>query len=314
MSTTSTREGGRRTVRAAATRPPRRRRSSHHTRTAYAFLAPALLVLGLFVIWPMVDALRLSFTDDSIFGPSHWLGLANYRHLASDAGFRGALWHTVVYALVTTPVSVAIALGLAVLLDRRLPGRGFFRTVVFLPFVASLAIVAIAWTFLFDPQLGFVTHQLARVGIDTGQGIRDPHWAMVGIIAVGVWRNVGFFMVMFLAGLQSVPREMYDAAKVDGAGGWQRFTNVTWPLLSNTTMFVTMIGTIFSFQAFDQIYVMTGGGPYFSTETLLMFIYRTGFTDYQMGYASAVSWVLVAIILALSLGQLAWFSRRTVRY
>ena len=137
---------------------------------------------------------------------------------------------------------------------------------------------------------------------------------MVGIMAVGIWRNVGFFMVMFLAGLQSVPREMYEAATVDGAGPWRRFCNVTWPLLSNTTMFVAIIATIFSFQAFDQIYVMTSGGPYFRTETLLMYIYRTGFTNYKMGYAAAISWVLVAIILVLSLGQLAYFSRRTVKY
>ena len=314
MTTLSTTRGGRRAAGASARRPRRHSQRAHQTRTAYLFLTPAVLVLAVFVLWPMIDALRLSFTDDSIFGPPGWVGLDNYTALASDANFTGALGHTLYYAVVTTPVSVAIALALAVLLNRRIPGRSFFRAVIFLPFVVSLAVVAIAWTFLFDPQLGFVTHHLAQIGLRTGNGIRDPHWAMIGIMAVGIWRNVGFFMVMFLAGLQSIPREVYEAATVDGAGAWRRFRNVTWPLLSNTTMFVAIIATIFSFQAFDQVYVMTNGGPYFKTETLLMYIYRTGFTNYKMGYASAISWVLVAIILVLSLGQLAYFSRRTVKY
>lgn len=285
-----------------------------HARIAYSFLAPALLVMGVFVIWPMIDALRLSFTDDTIFGDAEWIGLDNYRTLVTDDAFRNALKNTLIYAVVTTPVSVVIALVVAIMLNRAVPARGFFRAVVFLPFVASLAIVAVGWSFLLDPQLGLVTAWLRDIGISTGDGIRDPDWALPGVMLVGVWRNIGFFMVMFLAGLQSIPRELYEASTVDGANAVQRFRSVTVPLLSNTTMFVTIIATIFSFQAFDQIYVMTGGGPFFRSETLLMFIYRTGFSDYQMGYASAVSWVLVLIILVLSVGQLAYFNRRVVRY
>jgi ABC-type sugar transport system permease subunit len=134
------------------------------------------------------------------------------------------------------------------------------------------------------------------------------------VILVGVWKNVGFYMVMYLAALQSIPHEVKEAAEIDGARGWRRFRHVTWPLLANTNMFVFIIATIFAFQAFDQIYVMTGGGPFFKTETLVMEIYRLGFREFQMGYASAISWVLVAIVLALSLVQAGYFSRRAVRY
>lgn len=283
-------------------------------RTAGAFLAPGLLVLTVFVLWPMVVALKTSFTDAGLIGGGDWVGLANYLALPGDERFRGALANTLLYAVVTTPVSVVLALALAVALDGPVRARGLFRTALFLPFVASLSITAIAWSFLFDPQVGAVIAWLQAVGIPTGNGLRDPALAMPAVMFVGVWRNVGFFMVMFLAGLQSVPRELHEAATVDGAGPARRFWSITLPLLSNTTMFVSVIAVIFSFQAFDQMYVMTGGGPFFRTETLVMLIYGRGFEDYDMGAATAVSWVLVALVLAVSLVQLGWFKRREVRY
>lgn len=283
-------------------------------RTALAFLAPALLVLLVFVVWPMLQAARTSFTDAGLIGGGSWVGLDNYTSLVHDERFRGALLHTAVYAVVTTPVSVLLALGLAVVLNAKVPARGLFRAAIFLPFVASLSITAIAWSFLFDAQVGAVVAWLHALGIPTGDGLRDPALALPAVMFVGVWRNVGFFMVMFLAGLQSVPRELLEAATVDGAGPARRFRSVTLPLLSNTTMFVSVIAVIFSFQAFDQIYVMTGGGPFFRTETLVMLVYGRGFEDYDMGSATAVSWVLVALVLAVSLVQLGWFKRREVRY
>lgn len=297
-------------------RPHRRRRSleARRTRAALLFLAPAVLVLVVFVLWPMANALRISFTDAGLIGGGDFVGLENYTSLLSDARFLNALGNTALYTVVTTPVSVALALALALALDRRLPGRGAFRTAYFLPFVASLSITAIAWSFLFDPIVGAVPAWLGQLGIPTGNGVRDPALAMWIVMFVGVWRNVGFFMVMFLAGLQSIPRDVHEAATLDGAGPWGRFRNVTLPLLSNTMMFVSIIAVIFSFQAFDQMYVMTAGGPFFRTETLVMLIYRRGFENFDMGSATAISWVLVLLVLAVSLFQLAWFRRREVRY
>jgi multiple sugar transport system permease protein len=282
--------------------------------TAWAFLSPAMLVLTVFVLYPMVRAAWTSFTDASLFGETHWIGLDNYRELGSDSRFRNDLKNTVIYAVVTTVVSVSLALLVALVLNQKIRARGTFRAIVFFPFVASLSIVSIAWAFVLDPQVGPVAGWLNGLGLSIGNGVRDPDWALPAVIAVGIWRNVGFFMVMYLAGLQSIPRDLREAAIVDGAGGWQRFRYVTWPLLANTTMFVLMISAIFSFQAFDQMYVMTGGGPFFRSETLVMLIYSTGFQDYRMGYASAISWVLVAIVLALSLIQMGYFTKRLVRY
>jgi len=282
--------------------------------TPYVFLAPALGVLGFFVLWPMVRALFTSFTNSSIIGTSEFTGLANYERLFSDPAFGNALLNTLVYVVATTPVSILLALGLALLLNRRFAGRTFFRAVIFFPFVVSFGIISIAWSFILDPQVGLVIGWLQQLGIPTGNGLRDPAWAMPLVAFVGIWRNLGFYMVLFLAGLQSVPRELYEAAEIDGAGGWCRFRSITLPLISNTTMFVVIIATIFAFQAFDHIYVMTNGGPFFKTETLVMLIYRTGFENFQMGYAAAISWVLVVVVLALSLAQMAFFNRRAVRY
>jgi multiple sugar transport system permease protein len=311
-------------TRAATTRPAtsaglvgRRRRYNmrrRRTATALAFLSPALLIIAVWVVWPMIQALRTSFTDSSLFGASHWVGLQNYRRLWSDSRFTNDLKNTAIYALFTTVISVAVALLLALALDQRLRGRGLFRAVIFFPFITSLAISSIAWAFMLDPQLGIISAWISKLGLSIGDGVRDPNWALPVVTLVGIWRNVGFFMVMYLAGLQSIPKELKEAATVDGAGPLQRFRYVTWPLLSNTTMFVVMISAIFSFQAFDQMYVMTSGGPFFRSETLVMLIYSTGFVDYRLGYASAISWMLVAIVLTLSLVQMRFFSRRTVTY
>ena len=277
-------------------------------------MAPSLILLGLFILWPMIQALRISFFEYSVIGAGEWLGLGNYRELLSDPQFSNALWNTIYYAAVATPLSVGLALALALLLNAHLPGRSFFRSSIFLPVVTSLAIVAIAWTFLLNPDIGLVNYWLGKVGLNTGNWLRDPSWAMPAMIMVGVWKNVGFYMVMYLAGLQSIPRDLYEAAALDRAGPWQRFRNVTWPLLSNTTMFVFIIAAIAALQAFDQIYVMTRGGPFFQTETLVMMIYRLGFQEFQMGYATAISWVLVLLVFALSLLQIKYFNKRLVTY
>ncbi|HET8893345.1 MAG TPA: sugar ABC transporter permease [Gaiellaceae bacterium] len=279
---------------------------------AYAFIAPSLVIIGVFLVYPMFQALRFSFEDYSVFH-SDWVGIANYRTLIHDSAFWNALKNTIVYAGITTPVSVGLALGFALLLNGKVIGRGFFRASIFLPVITSLAIAAIAWQFLVDPDIGLLPYWLAKLGITTN-GLGNPTWAMVWVIVVGVWKNVGFYTVMYLAGLQSIPRDLYEAAAVDGAARWTRFRTMTWPLLMNTTMFVFVIAAIAALQAFDQIFVMTHGGPFFRTETLVMLIYRLGFNDFQMGYAAAISWVLVLLVFALSLAQVKFFNKRLVRY
>jgi ABC-type sugar transport system permease subunit len=291
---------------------PAKRRQA---RAAWLFLAPSLVILGVFVVYPMTQALYLSFTNYDVLNPAKWIGLANYQELLGDKAFRNALVNTLYYAVVATPVSVALALGCALLLNRRFPLRGLGRTAVFLPVVVGLAIVAIAWGFLLDPDIGLFSYWLGKIGLTVNSGwVRDPNLAMPAVIMVGVWKNVGFYMVIYLAGLQSIPRDLYEAAQVDGASPWQRFRNVTWPLLANQTMLVTILCAIATLQAFDQIFVMTHGGPFFRTETLVMLIYRQGFTQFRFGYAAAISWALVLLILVLSLFQFAYFRKRAVRY
>ena len=297
---------------------PRRRSGGvrrRQKRAAWLFMLPSITVLGVFVVYPMSQALYLSFTRYDVLNPAVWLGLKNYTDLPGDPAFTNALANTLYYAAVTTPLSVGLALGLAVMLNQRIPWRALGRTAVFLPVVLGLAIVAIAWSFLLDPDIGLLSYWLSKIGLTSNQGwLRDPNLAMPAVILVGIWKNVGFYMVIYLAGLQSIPKDLYEAARIDGAKGWQAFRHLTWPLLANQTMLVTILCATATLQAFDQIYVMTRGGPYFKTETLVMLIYRQGFSEFRFGYAAAISWVLVLLILILSLGQLVYFRRRAVTY
>lgn len=297
------------------TEAPRSGFSRQHTRAAWGFMLPGLTVLAVFVAYPMLRALYLSFTRYDVLQSPEWIGLDNYLRLFDDAHFVNALVNTLHYAAVTTPASVLLALAFAMLLDRKMRLRSFARTAIFLPFITSLAIVAIAWTFLFDPNIGLLSYWLRNVGIGVGQGwLRDPDRAMTAVMVVGVWKNVGFYMVIYLAGLQGIPRELYEAVEIDGAGAWQKFRHITWPLMANQTLLVSILASIATLQAFDQIFVMTRGGPFFQTETLVVLIYRIGFNQFEFGYAAAISWVLVALILVLSLAQLAYFRRRAVTY
>lgn len=278
---------------------------------ALAFLLPALLVLGAFTAWPMISALRLSFTDASGFGKEEWVGFENYTRIFTDPVIINAVVNTALYALLFTPTAVALALALALLLnDPRLPFRGFFRTALFLPFIISLAVAAIAWAYLIDPQVGLLNYWLGTAGIRIGNVLQDPVLAMPAVAFVAVWKSFGFYMVIFLAGLQDIPGSLYEAAKVDGAGPFTRFRHVTMPMLSNTTAFVLIFALIAALQAFDQIYVMTGGGPYGHTETVVMQIYTSGFRKLDVGFASALSYVLLAATLLLSVIQFVFFGKR----
>jgi len=289
----------------------RTRSGGRRSRAALAFLAPALIVLAVFVVWPMVSALQMSFTDASGFGEAEWVGLDNYARIFTDPDIRDAVLNTVVYAVLFTPTAVVVALGLALLLTSdRLPFRGMFRTALFLPFIISLAVAALAWSYLIDPQVGLLHYWLRGIGIDLGNVLQDPTLAMPAVALVAVWKNFGFYMVIFMAGLQEIPGSLYEAAKMDGANAWTRFWRITLPMLSSTTAFVLIFATIAALQAFDQIYVMTGGGPYGNTQTVVMEIYESGFRKLDLGFASALSYVLLLATLVLSIVQFVFFGRR----
>ncbi|MDQ7879500.1 sugar ABC transporter permease [Microbacterium sp. QXD-8] len=296
---------------------PRRRLRAGGRRalTAWLFLAPSLIILTAFTLYPMIQAVYLSFTDYNLIRAAEFIGLSNYVELFQSAPFWNAFTNTVVYALVVTPVTVILALLFAIMLNQAFHGRAFARTAIFLPFIVSLGIIAIAWAFLLDPNIGLLSYWLGFVGIVPEQGwLSDPRYAMGAVMLVGVWKNVGFYMVIYLAGLQSIPVDMYEAARLDGAGPWQRFRSITLPLLSNQTLLVMVLALISTLQAFDQIYVMTRGGPFFRTETLVMLIYREGFQELRFGYASAISFVLLIFVFILSMIQFGYLRRKQVTY
>lgn len=275
------------------------------------FLAPAMIILTAFVAWPMFSALQLSFTDASGFGEPTFVGLDNYARVFTDADIVRSMGNTALYAALFTPAAIIVALALALMINSpRLPFAGFFRSTLFLPFIVSLAVAAFAWSYLLDPQIGLLNYWLQGLGIRIGNVLQDPTLAMPTVALVAVWKSFGFYMVIFLAGLQDIPSSIYEAAQLDGAVGWKRFTQITLPMLSNTTVFVAIVALIAALQAFDQIYVLTGGGPFQSTETIVLQIYQSGFRDLELGFASAVSYVLLVITLVLSLLQFLFFGRR----
>ncbi|WP_308796528.1 carbohydrate ABC transporter permease [Agromyces silvae] len=279
--------------------------------TVVAFLLPALAVLGTFNFWPMIDALRLSFTDASGFGREEFVGLENYLRVFTDPAIVRSMGNTILYAVLFTPTAVVVALVLALALNHpRLPLRGFFRTWLFLPFIVSLAVAAFAWQYLLDPQVGLLNHWLQSFGVRIGNVLQDPMLAMPTVALIAVWKSFPFYMIVFLAGLQEIPQSLYEAARVDGASAWSRFRHITLPLLGNTTGFVLVIATIAALQAFDQIYILTNGGPYRSTQTVVMQIYESGFKNLELGFASALSYVLLVATLLLGLVQFALSSRR----
>ena len=279
-------------------------------RAAWFFLAPALVMFGVFFVVPVVAGLLLSLTDFDLYAiadPSsiRLVGLRNYTVLLHDASFWRALANTVYFVAVGAPLSIAVSLAAALLLDHptvRL--RGLFRTVYFAPVVTTLVSVAIVWRYLFHPKYGLFNHVLGLVGAGPIDWLGDPHWSMPAIIVVAIWKNFGYNMLIFLAGLQTIPGELYEAAALDGAGPWQRFRHVTLPGLAPTALFVGVTTLIGFFQLFAEPYVMTQGGPLGSTRSLVLLMYEEGFRWWRMGMAAAVAVLLLVITLAATLIQL----------
>lgn len=274
----------------------------------YLFLLPSAAILAVFVVYPIAQSVWMSLHDWNFFSSSHrFVGLANYRTMWHDPRFWNALRNTVIYTAVVVPAQVAIGLALAVALQRNTFGNKFFRSIFFFPVISALATMGIVWKFLLDPQIGIINHLMTSVGLPSVDFLQSTTWALPTVIFVGVWKSAGFAMVIFLAALQDVPTSLLEAATIDGAGPWQRFRRVVLPLLRPSMLFAAVIATITSMQLFDQVYVMTNGGPLFHTDTLVTYLYQVGFTDFRSGYAAAISTVLFLLILLISVLQLRLF-------
>jgi multiple sugar transport system permease protein len=277
--------------------------ASERGRAGYGFVAPALFVILVFFFLPLTGALLLGFTDFDIYALGNlaylrFIGIDNYTRLVRDPLFWKALRNTIVFVVIAGPLTVLPALGLALLLHARLTRfRGFFRTALFLPVVTTLVAVAVVWRYLYHPQYGPMAAVLSVFGVAPIDWLGDPRWALPAIILMAVWKNFGYSMVVFLAGLHAIPGHLYEAARIDGANAWQQFRHVTLPLLAPTTLFVAVLTLVGYLQLFAEPYVMTQGGPSQSTLSVVLLMYEEGFRWWNMGYAAAVAFLLFGIIV-----------------
>ncbi|MYM85640.1 ABC transporter permease subunit [Rugamonas sp. FT82W] len=279
-------------------------------RAAWCFVGPALLVIGVFFFLPVLAALVMSLTDFDIYALAdlrnlRFVGLRNYIELLQTPLFWQALGNTLYFVIVGVPLSIAASLGAALLLHSRLTRfKGLFRTAFFAPVVTSLVAVAVIWRYLLHTRYGMINHGLELLGISPVDWLNDPHWAMPAIILFALWKNFGYNMIIFLAGLQSIPDDLYEAAGLDGAGVWPQFRYITWPMLGPTLLMVSILSMSGFFQLFAEPYVMTQGGPVQSTVSVLYFMYEQGFKWWNLGAASAVAFILFAIMFCVTLLQL----------
>ncbi|HEV8638555.1 MAG TPA: sugar ABC transporter permease [Chloroflexota bacterium] len=274
----------------------------------YLFILPSFLFLVAFVFWPLARALYLSFTKWAMIGPPpRFVGLNNYLRLLEDPQFSNAVANTVYYTVGSVPTGIVVGLGLALLMNQPLRARGLLRSACFFPTVTSTVAVSLVWLYMFDVHLGVVNYLLALAGLPPQKWLHDPVMAMPVIVLYGLWHGVGYTMMIFLAGLQAIPSDLYEAAMVDGADRRASFRHITLPLLRPVTLFVLITSVIASFKVFDAVYVMTRGGPGYATMPMVQYIYMTAFEAFDMGYASALAMVLFAIVLVLTVVQLRVF-------
>ncbi len=276
----------------------------------WTFLAPALVLIGVFFFVPVIAGLVMSFTDFDIYAIGRpdtirFMGFENYRQVLTDAEFWRALRNTIYFVVVGGPLSVATSLAAALLVNAKLARmKGLFRTVFFLPVVTTMAAVAIVFRYLLHPHYGLVNAALGLLHVSPIDWLGDPHWSMPAIVLLAVWKNFGYNMLIFIAGLQSIPDELYEAAELDGAGARAQFVHVTLPSLAPTFLFVGIMTMIGQFQLFVEPYVMTQGGPLRSTVTVVMLMYEQGFRWWKMGYATAIAFILFIIMMTVTLIQM----------
>lgn len=309
MTMTSAR--GRESAVAAPARPRAARRTARMREglVGWGFLTPNLIFLATFLFLPIIMAVQLSFQETRGFGDPEWVGLDNYVRLVNDPVFWQSLWNTIVFTAVTVPIELAAGLGLAVLLNSVLPARGIWRTMIVLPMVISGVASGMIAVIIFYQTNGIINKVLVALGMQPIAWQSDGVPAMVSVMIVSIWLRVGFNMIIYLAGLQNIAPELYEAAKIDGADRWQQFRSVTVPLVGPSTFFLLIMNVIASFQVFDVIFVMTGGGPGNATSVLVTYAYRNGFQIREPGYGAAIGIVILLITLAFTFVQ--WKTSRT---
>jgi multiple sugar transport system permease protein len=276
----------------------------------YAFIAPWLAGFLLFTLGPMALSLGSSFTSWSMLSEPTWVGVENYeRILTRDPLFLESVWNTVIYVALSLPLTTVLALGLALLLNRRLPGVTIFRTLFFLPSITNLVAVSVLWLWIFNPEFGLLNTALRAIGLEGPLWLQSEAWAKPALVLMSLW-GVGGSMIIFLAALQGVPSELYEAAQLDGAGAARRFFHITLPMISPALFFSIVMSLIGGFQVFTQAFVMTGaaqpgseGGPNNATLFMVLYLYKKAFQDFRMGYASALAWILFLIILIFTIAQ-----------
>ncbi|QQO09109.1 carbohydrate ABC transporter permease [Breznakiella homolactica] len=279
-------------------------------RSGVGMVLPAMIILGVFILYPIVQSFWMSLHDWNILkNQRSFTGISNYTKAFSDERFIGAMKNTLIYTVSYVPILIVTSLITAVFLNYGFTGAGFFKGLLFIPAITSMAIIAIIFRFLLDGDIGLVSIWLRNAGLPVKDFLRMPETAMGSVVFVGIWRQLGFNTVIFLSGLNAIPDSLYEAAEIDGAGRFRQFISVSLPLLMPTMSFVLITNLINSFQVFDQIYVMTKGGPMFSTEVLVYYIYYRGFNVFDMGYASALAFLLFCIILVITLFNLRGFGK-----
>lgn len=277
---------------------------------AYFFLAPAMISIFVFFFIPVIAAFIISFTDFDIYSLSNYknlrfIGLRNYSDLLSSELFWTSLKNTFNFVIVASPLSIAVSLIAAIILNSNVVKlKAIFRLAYFIPVVTTLVAVAIVWRFIYHPRFGILNYLLTLAGINAIDWLGDPFWAMPSIIIMSVWKNFGYNMIIFIAGLQNIPEHLYEAAILEGANSWQRFKNITIPMLAPTTIFISIITMIANFQLFAEPYVMTQGGPLNKTLSVVQYMYQEGFRWWNMGYSAAIAFVLFIVIFAGTMIQL----------
>lgn len=271
---------------------------------AAVMLSPNVILFGIFTVYPVFAALVLSFNEYDMMSPMKYVGLQNYRELFADPTFIKVLGNTFVFSIVTVPVGIIISLFLAIALDQKLAGIRFYRTAYFLPTITSMVAIAMVWQWIYNPDFGLLNYILGLVGIQGPNWLSSEKWAMPAVMITSVWKGLGFNMLLFLAGLQSINQTYYEAADIEGANWWAKFSRITIPLLSPTTFFVTVMAFISSFQVFDSVFMMTQGGPARSTSVIVHYLYQNAFQYFRFGYACAMAYVLFAIVFVLTMIQM----------
>jgi len=282
--------------------------------TFLAFISPNFILFAVFTFWPLVYSFYLSFVKWNMISPTKkFVGLENYVRMINDPVFWQASKNTLYLALGTVFIKLAIALALALLLNQKLAARSLYRAVIFSPTFTTSVAIAMVWTWIFDPFYGLMRVPLNFIGLASPNWLGDVHWSLPSIMIVTIWYGLGYDMVIFLAGLQAIPQDLYEAARVDGASGWKLFRHITFPLLSPTTFFLVVTSIISAFKTFDIVAVMTQGGPLNSSNVYIYYLYQNAFKWFKIGYASAQAIVFFLVILAITLAQVQ-LSKRWVHY